>query len=383
MKVDNTVEGLNKKQQNLVRNKEAELEKIAADYKAKEADLKEKNQIEIIEITDRNTQDKANELEREEKFITNYQKDLQNQKQLYEKSLDELRRVNQSELKNIQAQHMTRLEEKFADNLNDQKQLNDQVNQEKENFHYKSLRDIKEAKNKEYLALQKVKFEIDKNIEKTRAQLSPASTKSVLEQKELTGLMHENQANLDRLAKAQYVAENQLLNSHQFQMNQEQMNFQENMKSKQQAFAQKVSKADDTQKEYLNHIQKKFDDDLKKLTTAHAEKKAIHETKQSDSFYRITKIEPLVSENEKDYSVALPIAEHERDQVQLTAQGRKIHLGFTRRYSDTSVSEDGNKNSSSRSETVATEFNVPHLLDPKNIVQKYEHGKVIFKIAKL
>ncbi len=391
MKIDNTVEdynkkqleGLSKKQRNLVNVKEAELEQMSNNYKTKEEDLKLQNQTEILELADKHTQEKASEFNREEEYIANYQHNLQNQKQLYEKSLAELRRTNELELKNIQTKHTADLEGKFVTNLNAEKDLNNRVNAEKNLFHENSLREIKDAQHDEFLAVQSVKNKINQNVDNTRAELSPTSARGVIEQKELTRLKHEKQLEIDRQARSQYIMENQLKNSHRFQLDQEQQKFKQDLQTKQDLFVQKYKETEETQKEYLDRIQQKFEDDLRKLTESHAQKKVIHENKQADAFYRITKIEPKITENEKDYTIALPIAEHERDQVQLTAQGRKVHLGYTRRYNDNTISEDGTRSSSSRSETVAREFNIPHILDPKKITQKYENGNVIFKIAKL
>lgn len=391
MKIDKTVEdynkkqleGLEKKQRNLINQRENEIEKISKNFEAKEKDVKLRYDTDLLELTDKHNNEMGKEFVREEEYLANYQKDLQNQKQLYEKSLIELRRSNEQELKNIQNKHKMDMETKFANHLAEEKTINDEINQDKVTFHQDAIREIKDAKHDEFLAVQNAKFEVDKNVSKSRASLSASSPQGIIEQKETTRMKHEKQLEIDRQAKANYIAENQLKNAHRFQLEQEDQKFKESMMTQKSLFEKKIQNSESTQKEYLTRIQEKFNKDLKALSESHAQKKTIHENKLNDSFYRLTNLEPQITDKEQEYHISLKIPEHEKDNVQLTAQGRLVHLGFTRRFNDSLTGEDGAKISSTRSETVSKEFNVPDILDSKKIVQKYEDGKLTFRIAKL
>ncbi len=391
VKIDKTVEdynkkqaqGLEKKQRRLIEIRQNELDGLTKNYDAQKKDIELRHKDDLLNLTDKHNVEIQNEFVREEEYLANYQKDLQNQKQLYDKSLGELRSANEKQLKNIQEKHKIDLDNKFTDHINEEKTINDQINFDKKTFHEGTLREIKNAKHDEFLKIQDAKYEIDKNVTKSKAALSPTSAQGVLEQKEMTRLKHEKQLEIDRQARQNYIAENQLKQSHKFQIEQEQQNFDKNMVSQKSLFEKKYQDAESTQKEVLDRVQKKFDEDLKTLSESHAQKKTVHQNKLSDSFYRLTNIEPQITDKEKEYHIALKMPEHEKDNVQLTAQGRHIHLGYTRRFNESVTAEDGAKVTSNRSETVSKEFNLPDIVDPRKVVQKYEDGKVVFRIAKL
>ena len=391
VKIDKTVEdynkkqieGLEKKQRNLAEIRQNELDRLTKNYDAQKNDKVLRHQEDLLNLTDKHNAEIQNEFVREEEYLANYQKNLQNQKQLYDSSLGDLRSNNEKQLKNIQDKHRIDIDTKYVDHINEEKTINDQINLDKKTFHENALREIKNAKHNEFLKVQDAKYEIDKNVTKSKAALSPTSVQGVLEQKEMTRIKHEKQLEIDRQARQNHIAENQLKQSHKFQIEQEQQNFDKNMVSQKSLFEKKFQDAKLTQKEVLDRIQKKFDEDLKTLSESHAQKKTVHQNKLSDSFYRLTNIEPQITDKEKEYHIALKIPEHEKENVQLTAQGRHIHLGYTRRFNDSITAEDGSKVASNRSETVSKEFNLPDIVDPRKVVQKYEDGKVIFRIAKL
>ena len=391
MKIDNTVEnfnkkqveGLEKKQRRLIEIRQNELNELSKNFDAQKKDVEVRNKEDLLNLTEKHNADIQNEFVREEEYLSNYQKELQSQKNLYDKSLGELRSINERELKNIQDKHKIDLDTKYVEHINDEKTINDQINLDKKTFHEGTLREIKNAKHDEFLKVQDAKFEIDKTVTKSKAALSPTSAQGVLEQKEMTRLKHEKQSEIDRQARENFIAENQLKQSHKFQIEQEQQNFDKNMVSQKSLFEKKYQDAELTQKEVLDRIQKKFNEDLKSLSESHSQKKSVHQNKLNDSFYRLTNLEPQVTDKEKEYQIALKMPEHEKDNVQLTAQGRHIHLGYTRRFNDSITSEDGAKVTSNRSETVSKEFNLQDIVDPRKVVQKYEDGKVIFRIAKL
>jgi len=391
MKIDSSTEEFNKKsldnlthkQRHLVSQKEKELDELSKIYKQKEADLKFNNQVELIDLRNEHTQNKTDEMNRDTEFIGNYQKKLQDQKKFYENELNELNQLNKTETKNNHIIHRMKLDENFIKNRDDEIYLTEKMNTERKKLQNNTLSQIRDAQNDEFATIQSIKYNINKNIEENKLLASPTSSKGLSEQKDATRLKHEKQLDLNRQAKSQYIKESELKNSHSTQLEQENQNFKNNLKTKQDIFLQRYKEVADTQNTYLDRIQHKFDDDLKKITESHALQKKIFDEKQNDNFYKVTKLEPKIQENEKNYTVSIKIPEHEKDQVQITAQERKVRLGHTRRFSDSTVGEDGSKSSSSRSETVSREFTVPHILDSRKITQKYEDGKIIFKIEKL
>jgi HSP20 family molecular chaperone IbpA len=132
----------------------------------------------------------------------------------------------------------------------------------------------------------------------------------------------------------------------------------------------------------LDKLKAQFEADAKKIFTTTAEQKRIFENKTQDQFYRIETLNPSIIENEKEVVIAIPVAEYEKDNLQLSAHDRTINMTLSRKFDQNIVEEDGSKNRSNRSEIINKEFSTKELLDHKSIVQKYENGFMKFKITK-
>jgi HSP20 family molecular chaperone IbpA len=132
----------------------------------------------------------------------------------------------------------------------------------------------------------------------------------------------------------------------------------------------------------LEKLKAQFEEDAKKIFSSSAEQKRIFESKVQDQFYRIETLQPSVFENEKEVIISVPVAEYEKDNLQLTTHDRTINLSLSRKFDQSVTAEDGTKNRSNRSEIINKEFTTKELLDHKSVVQKYENGLLKFKITK-
>lgn len=133
----------------------------------------------------------------------------------------------------------------------------------------------------------------------------------------------------------------------------------------------------------LSELKTHLEADVKKLAEKNTTQKKIISKRADDPFYRVETLNPKITEAEKDYIVSLKIPEYEQENVHLSVNGRGVKMTLSRRFADTIEDQNGGTNRSTRSELFSKEFSSIDLLDPKQVVQKYEDGTLTFKIQKL
>jgi hypothetical protein len=132
----------------------------------------------------------------------------------------------------------------------------------------------------------------------------------------------------------------------------------------------------------LKNLSAKFDTDAQIFTASTSTDKKIISEKSSDPFYRVDKLNPKLTEDLKTVTVAVPVAEYEKENIHLSTQGRSIKITLSRKYTDSLNAEDGSVNRSTKSELFSKELNTIDLLSSKNITQHYSDGILTFKINK-
>lgn len=133
----------------------------------------------------------------------------------------------------------------------------------------------------------------------------------------------------------------------------------------------------------LKNIKNDLDEEVKKLQISTMEAKRDIATKKDDPFYRIDKLEPKVTEEGNFYYLKLNVPAHEKENVHLVTNGRKIKITLNKRFEDMVEDNDGTVNRSSKTQLYSKEVMVKDLVNPKNMQVKYENGELTYKIAKL
>lgn len=133
----------------------------------------------------------------------------------------------------------------------------------------------------------------------------------------------------------------------------------------------------------LKNIKTDLDNEVKKLQVSTMETKRDLATKKEDPFYRIEKLEPKVSEEGNFYLLKLNVPAHEKENVHVVTNGRKIKVTLNKRFEEMAEDTDGTVNRSSKTQLYSKEIAVKDLVNPKNTQVKYENGELIYKIAKL
>jgi len=132
----------------------------------------------------------------------------------------------------------------------------------------------------------------------------------------------------------------------------------------------------------LTDLTTKLNSDVKKMIESTTSEKKLISDRMEDPFYRIEKLMPKMTENEKVVFISMPIAEYEKENVFLSTQGRQIKMTLSRKYSEANVAVDGSRNKSTRNELFSKEFTSKDILDQREISRNYADGILTFKIKK-
>lgn len=132
----------------------------------------------------------------------------------------------------------------------------------------------------------------------------------------------------------------------------------------------------------LDNLSAKFEEDARKIKFTTSEDKKILDSRSDDSFYRVSTINPKLSEDQKTVTVHIPVAEYEKENINISTRGRSIKITLSRKYTDSLNADDGSLNKTTRSELFSKELATNDLLSSKDITQSYKDGILSFKIKK-
>lgn len=180
---------------------------------------------------------------------------------------------------------------------------------------------------------------------------------------------------------------NKRLNQEKNRVNNDQLNFQdkyqkEMLKQREMDFKVRYETIVKEHESILNNLSGQLQNDVQKMVASTTAERKVIEERIDDPFYKIDTLGPKMTEDLKEVTISLPVAEYEKENVFLSTQGRQIKMTLSRKYSDQTVAEDGSRNKSTRSELFSKEFMAKDLLDSGKITSQYVDGVLSFKIKK-
>lgn len=298
--------------------------------------------------------------------------------------LEVTRRKNNDQLEEIQGAHTKKVFDK-----------RDRFEEVAGNITYKNRNEFTKLKSETDLSLllerDNAKNLIESENKKT-AGILEVNSKDFLRKKRERGL--EYSKNLSFLEQEQSTFMNKLKNKNMIEKvsagerhkglmlkeDEYQKNLLEQRKS---AFKLKYDQMVKSQEDLLNGISKRNINEIEGLKKSYeAEKKQLND-KSVDKFYRVLTLNPILKENPDSYEVSIKVPQHERDMVNLTGDTRSILVTQTRRFSDKTIDENGDTNSTSKSEVFSKRFTVPDIIDAKKLNKKYENGTLTYFLPKL
>lgn len=374
---------MNKSIEKKIESKEKEIQNLDALYDKKIAMARLEGEDQFIQSLDRNNQRMISESGVFEDKIKGYQDKLK-------KVQDTVAREELS-LKTSEKQKLSELKTQLEENFQEQYSSTQMNQQEIADATQASVKEIATRSKAEKLLLEgNAQYEIN-------ALSSEFNTKAANNEKDFrskldndirlhTAEINTQQEQLKKLMTLD-AEKNKRLSSELNRVNKEQLNYQETHQKDMLSQRDKDFKVryENMVKEHdtiLKNLSAKFEEDARKITASTSTDKKILGGRSEDPFYRVDKLNPKIVEDLKTVTVAVPVAEYEKENVHLSAQGRSIKITLSRKYTDSLNAEDGSVNRSTRSELFSKELATTDLLSPKNITQSYEDGVLTFKIHK-
>lgn len=374
---------MNKGLEKKIAAKESEIKQVGALYDKKIESANIEGEQEFASSLDRNQQKIISETNQAEEKIKGYQDRLKKAREA----------VNHEET-TVKAEHKTRLDDikyQNEENLLDHFSSMTEHTRQIQNATQESVKNIAAKSNTE-----KANLESNTNYQ-INAFSADLNNKSANIEKDFKDKLnhdvkvHNAEMTLlrDQMKKTLLTEadKNKRLTDEKIRINNEQLNFQDRhqadmLKQREADFKVRYANMVKEHDSILKEISTRLEQDVKKMTEATSSEKKIISEKSIDPFYRVNTLNPKMTEDLKQVFVSLPVAEHEKENVHLSTQGRTVKITLSRKYTDHLTGEDGSLNKSTRSELFSKELKTADILNHKDIVQSYENGVLTFKINK-
>lgn len=374
-----------KRQRNLVIQKEGEISSLNKMYDEKKDILRDQGQIEVFNQTEKNRMDVESSLIDKEQQLEKIKQDLADTSSKFESQ----RQFIEGNYKE-KFDHMTTL---HADNLIDlTERTKDQAHEmaTKANFEIKDI----SLKNNEGISNANYEAKLKTNEILTSNNRSLESLKNSLKNDEknikkgqdeiVKEIEKEHQAKVVDLRNKGKLEISERNKMNEIQIKNEDVQHQDILNQKRISFEQKYNELEKNHTQILSRLKERLDSQIKQVVDAYSAEKNLVNSRSNDGFYQVTKFEPIVKDELNHYIISVPIPEHEKESVNLTAQNRDVIVTLNRRFSDKiedKLTDESFK--TSRSEVLTKKLKVPELMDSKKITTNYENGFLNFKIIKM
>lgn len=374
---------LNKGLKDQILFKEAEIENVKKLYEAKIADQKKIGEEKLYLQHDLNQVEIAQAIEEKEERLQELKENYQKTMVLLEQERMKLEQ-DQEERNRLLSSYR---ESKFQDELHSAAEETHLI-QDRARASLQELKDEKEWK------LLEARTQAERELNQA---VSEINQRNDLKAQESASQLRSNEQDLKlELEKQKLNYETNLAqeeNRHQMILNSKEQELEGKLNEKEAQFGHLASQKEQVlqnrydqllrEHEELMHTTKtKFENEYQQLVASLTSKKAQFVDQSQDPFYRINTIEPIISDDGDSYRVQIPVAEHEKDNVSVSPNGRQLKVTLTRNFSDRLEESPGNVSSSKRSEIFSRQLQVPELMNPRGITQRYDNGLLEILIKK-
>ncbi len=369
--------------QNLIANKDKEIAGIKKYYEKKAIDEKEQGRQQLVTVIDEQQKNLAVTINDKQQYMEEYLKKMQDEKTSLDKSLESIKSNNIDSITQQQFHFDRRATESQEARNKILQEINDNAKREISDLRSKTSSDQQIEISKIQRKMDSGAREFDQKL--LRQQATQEKDNHIKETQFARTKIEQMKQHEDMMQdlKSRNVKELDVRDKiFKTQLEQQTIKNTNNLTQAQKSFNERFEKLKQEHQELIGRMGEKFNKEMQALKTSYSKEKDLYTDKTSDPFYHITTIEPLLSEDEKNYFVKLQVPEHEMDGVRLSAKGRKISLNFTRRFEDTIEDQTGKK-VSKRSELITRDIPTMAILNPRDITQSYQNGELIFKISKL
>lgn len=374
---------MNKSIEKKIAVKEQEINQVNTLYDKKVDQAKLAGEEDLVSSLDRNQQRIVSESNQFEEKIKGYQDRLKKARETVDLEETTVRAGHKTKIEQMKTQNEENFQDQYANTTESTREI--------QNATQDSVQEIA-AKSRTERSLMESNANYQINALSTELNAKGANIERDFREK----LDHDVRAHnvevsrqRDELKKLMLVDadKNKRLSAEKTRVNNEQLSFQD--KYQQEMLKQRDAdfkiRYENIVKEHdavLKDISTRLAADVKKMVESTSAEKKIIEGRVADPFYRVDTLNPKMAEELKTVTVSLPVAEHEKENVHLSTQGRSIKITLSRKFTDNMTAQDGSLNRSTRSELFSKELKTVDILSPKDIVQSYADGVLTFKINK-
>lgn len=366
-----------------IKSKEQEIKQIDSLYDRKVLAAKEEGEKDYLQGLERNQKRIVDESNVFEEKIQGYNEQLKKARETVSKEEEMLKGEHQTKLSALKSQLEDNFQDQYLNTLNSQQEIQSSTQDA-----------VKEIASKAKLEKMTTESNAQYEINALSADLNQKASNNEKDfRNKLENDVRAHKAEVsrqqDELKKLMTMdaEKNKRLSDEKNRVNKDQLTFQdkhqqEMLRQREADFKIRYEKMVKEHDEILKHLSESFSADVKKMVEKTSTDKRRIEDKTNDPFYRVDKLNPTMKEGPSEVLVSLPVAEYEKENVHLSAQGRNIKITLSRKYTDSISAPEGGIDRSTRSELFSKEFNAIDLLSPKDIAQNYENGVLTFKIKK-
>lgn len=362
---------------------EARLSAISEDFKAQKEAIKTQNEKEILDLHETNDAKLLEKINEREERLAEQQKMIEKTNALLDRTKSEISTQKLAEIEEMKALQSDRYQKEFQsaqetmDLLNEKSQHSiASMNFETEN----TLQKLTQGNKQRVDALTKQGEMRSQNKSQEFRRLGAYQDmefSKIMRQKEF-----EHQKDIGELERQFLIEKEGRTQSFAQQKQVKTSEHEEALKQLDKSFHEKYQAMVTNHDAVMNHLRSRFEIDLKEAAQSLSQSKENIENRAQDSFYGVEKLSPNVSEDEKSYTISISIPEHERDGVNLSADGRNIRLSISRRFEERLEDMSGEVNKTSRTEHHTKSFRVAQIVDQGKITQSYQDGILSYKIMK-
>ncbi len=345
--------------------------------------LRNDQEVQLQTQIDKNDEKLLGEIDRKQKILEENRNLILKDNTRLDNELEKTRKLYQDQLSNLKSDQDLIAKQKYDDFKQNAEKFNqisqDQMAIMKDKYELASAKE----QNQKKIDFSTFVSDAEKISLDQRQKFQRQYDKNAFEQSDkLLAQEVEFQNRLGETSKGNKHVEDQNEKRHQYQLESTNQQYKNKLEQEKENFTNQKNVLVSTSQAELDTIKGAYAKELSKLRLDFSKEKESIENKASDPFYRITTLEPKVSELEKGYEVSMILPKHESENVVFTANARDLKLSVARNFSDEVTLDDGSKNLSRKSETFTKLFKVNDIVDPKQITRKYEDGVLSFFIKK-
>lgn len=380
----NYLKKLAEAQRDLVAGKEQELIEIDKIYEAKKSNEKLVGESEVLDLQDRHQSEVAERIQNKQDRLDAIKANFTENQQKLEKEKTTLVKGHQEKIKDIN----TVYDYKYKDSFDEANMKAQKINTDNSQV----IKDLQFASDK---TIENIDFE-----SKVRADSKSRDNDINLKQQESTHSLQQKTTSDSyerRMAEAVSTHENKLSDQnhkqlvernerekfHSLEMNNKEVHHKELLKQENISFKQKYENMVTNHKAILDRVKERFNNQVNGIVKDQMQYKKSISSKGGDEFYKVSSLNPRITEDVKGYNLSIDVPVHEKENIRLTAHKRDITISLTRKFKDEVKEENGSVNKSRRSEVFTKDLQTENILNSKSITQKYNEGVLTFRIAKL